>query len=85
VQFFFKLLNTYYIETPAGRYPPDWAVVVKNGAQIQVYFVAETKDTNILSSLHQEEQIKVLFAKAMFRTLMQGVIFKAPICNFSEL
>ncbi len=85
VQFFFKLPDTYYIETPAGKYTPDWAVVVENGDQTQVYFVAETKDTNVLTHLRQEEQIKILSARAMFKELMPEVVFKAPVSEFSEL
>ncbi len=85
VQFFFKLPDAYYIETPAGKYTPDWAVVVEKEKQTKVYFVAETKDTNIISSLRQEEQLKILSARAMFNQLMPEVVFKAPIKEFDEL
>jgi len=85
VQFFFKLPDTYYIETPAGKYTPDWAVVVEKEKQTKVYFVAETKDTNVISSLRQEEQLKILSARAMFNQLMPAVVFKAPIREFDEL
>jgi len=85
VKFFFKLPDTYSIATPAGQYTPDWAVVVENGNQNQVYFVAETKDTNNISSLRQEEQIKILSARAMFKDVMPEVIFKAPVSEFSDL
>jgi len=85
VNFFFKLPDTYYIETPAGRYTPDWAVVVEKDKQIKVYFIAETKDTNLISNLRQEEQLKILSARAMFKQIMPEVIFKAPIKKFDEL
>jgi type III restriction enzyme len=85
VQFFFKLPDTYFIETPAGKYTPDWAVVVENGDQTQVYFVAETKDTNVLSHLRQEEQIKILSARAMFKELMPDVLFRSPVSEFADL
>ena len=85
VKFFFKLPDNYSIETPAGQYTPDWAVVVENGNHNQVYFVAETKDTDNISSLRQEEQIKILSARAMFKKVMPEVIFKAPISEFSDL
>ena len=85
VKFFFKLPDTYSIATPAGQYTPDWAVVVENGDHNQVYFVAETKDTNNISSLRQEEQIKILSARAMFKEVMPEVIFKAPVSEFSDL
>lgn len=85
VHFFFKLPDTYYIETPAGKYTPDWAVVVEKEKQTKVYFVAETKDTNVINSLRQEEQLKILSARAMFNQLMPEVVFKAPIKEFGEL
>ncbi|HMS22694.1 MAG TPA: DEAD/DEAH box helicase family protein [Candidatus Levybacteria bacterium] len=85
VKFFFKLPDTYSIETPAGKYTPDWALVVENSDKAQVYFVAETKDTNNISSLRQEEQIKILSARAMFKKIMPEVIFKAPVSEFSDL
>lgn len=85
VKFFFKLPDSYSIATPAGQYTPDWAVVVDNGDHNQVYFIAETKDTNIISSLRQEEQIKILSARAMFKEVMPEVIFKAPVSQISDL
>jgi len=85
VQFFFKLPDTYYIETPAGKYTPDWALVVEKEKRTRVYFVAETKDTNVISSLRQEEQLKILSARAMFNQLMPEVVFKAPVKELDEL
>lgn len=85
VKFFFKLPDTYTIDTPAGQYTPDWAVVVEQGQHNQVYFVAETKDTNVISKLRTEEQIKIISARAMFKKIMPGVIFKAPIATYTEL
>lgn len=85
VKFLFKLPDSYSIETPAGQYTPDWAVVVENGDHNQVYFVAETKDTNNISGLRQEEQIKILSARAMFKEIMPEIKFKAPLSEFSEL
>ncbi|RLC84656.1 MAG: hypothetical protein DRI37_08820, partial [Chloroflexi bacterium] len=85
VSFFFKLPNTYYVETPAGKYIPDWAVVVEKDKKTQVYFVAETKSTNIISNLRQEEQLKILSARAMFKQIMPKVVFKAPVKEFGEL
>ncbi|MEN9407659.1 MAG: type restriction-modification system restriction subunit [Candidatus Parcubacteria bacterium] len=85
VKFFFKLPDSYSIATPAGQYTPDWAVVIENNDHNQVYFVAETKDTNSISSLREEEKIKILSARAMFKEVMPEVIFKAPVNDFSDL
>jgi type III restriction enzyme len=80
-----KLEFNFYIETPAGKYTPDWAVVVEKEKQTKVYFVAETKDTDVISNLRQEEQLKILSARAMFNQLMPEVVFKAPIKDFDQL
>ena len=39
-----KLPGGFYINTPAGHYNPDWAIVFKDDTDIKhVYFIAETK------------------------------------------
>lgn len=48
VEFFMKLPRGFYIDTPIGKYRPDWALVFKE--EKRLYFVAETK-----SSLHYDD------------------------------
>ena len=43
VLFYIKLPRWFVIETPVGRYNPDWALVYRNDNVL--YFVAETKGT----------------------------------------
>ena len=38
-----KLPNGFYINTPMGKYNPDWAVAFREGSVKHVYFVAESK------------------------------------------
>lgn len=85
VLLFFKLPDSYYIETPAGKYTPDWALLIKKEDKKIVYFITETKGTNIIHELKEEEQIKILSAKVMFNKLIPNVIFKAPIKSFDNL
>lgn len=85
VVLFFKLPESYYIETPAGKYTPDWALVIKKEDKKIIYFIAETKDTDIIQNLREEEQIKILSARVMFNQLIPNICFKAPIKNFDNL
>ncbi len=82
VRFIFKLPDTYFIDTPVGKYTPDWAVVIERENQSQIYFIAETKDTNISGNLRLEEQIRILSARAMIKQIMPEVVSKAPVSNF---
>ena len=47
VAVYVKLPNGFYINTPVGRYNPDWAIAFQEGAVKHIYFVAETKGSNI--------------------------------------
>ena len=45
-----KLPNGFYINTPMGKYNPDWAVAFKEGSIKHVYFVAESKGNDLQGS-----------------------------------
>jgi len=45
-----KLLHGFYINTPMGRYNPDWAVAFKEGSVKHVYFVAESYGKDLQGS-----------------------------------
>lgn len=45
-----KLPRGFYINTPMGKYNPDWAVAFREGSVKHVYFIAETKGTDDLPS-----------------------------------
>jgi type III restriction enzyme len=64
IEFYFKLPFWFYIDTPIGKYNPDWALVFKN--EKKIYFVAETKSTKDLSKLRNEERLKIKCGKAHF-------------------
>lgn len=65
IEFYFKLPFWFHIDTPIGKYNPDWALVFKNKKKI--YFVAETKSTKDLSKLRNEERLKIKCGKAHFK------------------
>lgn len=85
IKLFIKLPDWYSIETPAGNYTPDWAIVVekvKDGTSSEkIYFVVETKGTNNIYELRPEEQIKIESAKKRFINVLK---FVAPIKDFDN-
>jgi type III restriction enzyme len=85
VKLFIKLPDWYIIETPAGSYTPDWAIVVEkvqnDKREEKIYFVVETKGTNNIYELKAEEQIKIKSAKKRFE-LIRDSKFVAPVKDF---
>lgn len=79
VKFYVKLPNWFKIDTPVGPYNPDWAVVFDGDER--VYFVAETKGTNILDheSLRGGERSKILAGKQHFAAIK--VAYAAPVVD----
>ena len=68
VLLFVKLPWWYKIDTPVGKYNPDWAIALKGGEV--VYIVRETKGTTNLDKLPFEmEKTKVLSGAAHFEEL----------------
>ncbi|MDH6312659.1 type III restriction enzyme [Parabacteroides sp. PFB2-10] len=78
VSCFMKLPSSFKIDTPLGSYNPDWAVYVK-GIENKVYFIVETKGTNIFSELKPSEQDKINCAKKHFEVAAPEVIVAAPV------
>ncbi|OGU96032.1 MAG: DEAD/DEAH box helicase [Ignavibacteria bacterium RIFOXYC2_FULL_35_21] len=64
IEFYFKLPSWFTIETPIGKYNPDWALIFKN--EKKIYFVAETKSTMNPLQLREEEKLKIKCGKAHF-------------------
>jgi type III restriction enzyme len=87
IKLFIKMPDWYIIETPAGRYIPDWAIVierVQRGEKVEkIYFVVETKGSNNIYELKSEEKIKIKSAKKRFE-LIEDTRFLAPIKDFES-
>ena len=71
IEFYFKLPFWFKINTPIGKYNPDWAIVKKG--EKKIYFVAETKSTD--QELRISEQLKIECGKAHFNNF-EDIIFK---------
>lgn len=60
----------FVIETPVGDYSPDWAIVYqKNGHEIAMYFIAETKWNKDWDGLTGDERIKIKCAAKHFKAV----------------
>lgn len=65
-----KLPNGFYINTPMGKYNPDWAVAFREGSVKHVYFVAETKGDDLrVSQIRGSEGSKIECARRHFKAI----------------
>ena len=65
-----KLPNGFYINTPMGKYNPDWAVAFGEGSVKHVYFVAESKGNDLQGSqLRGSEESKIECARRHFKAI----------------
>ncbi len=84
IKFYFKLPGWFFIDTPIGKYKPDWALVYENDKRI--YFVGETKGTDIENdpSLGVGELQKIKCGRRHFAEF-PDISFKAPITDLNGL
>lgn len=79
IEFYFKLPFWFKIDTPIGKYNPDWAIVFKG--EKKIYFVAETKSAG--QELRGSEKLKIKCGKEHFKNF-EDVIYK-QVTKVSEL
>ncbi len=85
VKVFAKLPGWFKIPTPLGTYNPDWAIVVERDGQKRLFFVVETKGTNLFDELPPPQQAKIRCGKAHFAALSgEGIRFQAPIASYGR-
>ena len=77
VKFYIKLPSWFKIDTPVGKYNPDWAVAFDGDKRI--YFVAETKGSDDINDNHlsTNERSKITAARQHFAEI--GVPDAAPV------
>lgn len=80
VALFTKLPASYMIDTPAGKYIPDWAITFRD----RIYFVAETKGSVDPTQLRASESMKVKCAREHFRAIGEGLKYEV-VDNISAL
>lgn len=74
VKLFCKLPRRFSIETPVGRYSPDWAIVVERDGVERVFLVRETKATLDLKDLDWGEAMRIRFAESHFAAAPKGPV-----------
>ncbi len=85
VKVFAKLPDWFKIPTPLGNYNPDWAILVEKDGQDRLYFVVETKGTNLFGELPPPQQAKIKCGKAHFAALQDDDIkFVAPVATYDR-
>jgi type III restriction enzyme len=75
IRLFVKLPSWFMIDTPVGKYNPDWAILKQNGQAL--YLVRETKDTHDFLQLRTTEADKVRCGKRHFEAL--GIPFDVVV------
>lgn len=79
IKFFLKLPRWFQVETPIGKYNPDWAIVKQNdGEEPRLYLVRETKGTDDIYQLRGSEWGKIRCGEAHFSAL-PGVDFNRAV------
>ncbi|MFV0516067.1 MAG: type III restriction-modification system endonuclease, partial [Aminipila sp.] len=69
VAVYVKLPNSFFINTPLGKYNPDWAIAFYEGAVKHIYFVAETKGSMSTMQLKLMEKSKIHCATEHFKAI----------------
>lgn len=82
VKFYVKLPSWFKIDTPVGKYNPDWAVAFDGDRRI--YFVAETKGSDDIHDNHlsTNERGKITAARQHFAE--NDVPYVAPVRNLRQ-
>lgn len=81
-----KLPRGFYINTPMGKYNPDWAVAFREGSVKHVYFVAETKGNDLQGShLRGIEGSKIACAKKHFAAISENGYIYDVVTDYQAL
>ena len=82
VKFYIKLPGWFKIDTPVGKYNPDWAVAFDGDRRI--YFVAETKGSDDINDNHlsANERSKITAARQHFTEI--DVPYAAPVRSLRQ-
>ena len=66
VNLFTKLPPWFKINTPLGTYNPDWAVLIEKDNEEKLYFVVESKGSDLGLDIRTAELSKIKCAKKHF-------------------
>lgn len=85
-----KLPKAFYINTPVGKYNPDWAIAFEEGAVKHIFFIAETKgQSNTLqfldANLRNVEEAKKKCAEEHFKAISNEKVKYGVVSSYEEL
>lgn len=87
VEMYVKLPGGFYINTPVGKYNPDWAIVLNEPEQKHIYFIAETKGVseNIEMSLKGVENAKIESARQHFKVISNNEVTYNVVDSYEKM
>lgn len=85
VEVYTKRPRGFYINTPVGKYNPDWAIVFREGEVKHIYFVAETKGSEDITQLRAVEYAKIECASRHFASISDSQIKFGVVKNYETL
>lgn len=85
VAVYVKLPRGFYINTPVGKYNPDWAIAFHEDKVKHIYFVAETKGDLSTMELRKIEQLKIHCAREHFRAISSDTVRYEVIDDYKTL
>ena len=83
IKFYMKLPGWFEIDTPIGKYNPDWAILVEREGKEELYFIVETKGTSNIKELKPSEQYKIKCGIEHFKALDESIQFEVE-SDFEE-
>ena len=85
VEIYVKLPRSFYINTPVGKYNPDWAIAFYEEKVKHVYFVAETKGDMSSLKFREIEDLKINCARKHFHALSGEKVKYGVISTYEQL
>ena len=80
-----KLPGGFYINTPMGKYNPDWAVAFREDSVKHVYFVAETKGNDIEVSQLRVPRMQDRVRRRHFAAISTGDVAYSVVKTYQDL
>ena len=87
VEMYVKLPGGFFINTPVGKYNPDWAIVLNEVNKKHIYFIAETKGAsdNISLNLKGVENAKIESARQHFKVISNNEVTYDVVDSYEKL
>lgn len=85
VAVYVKLPSGFYINTPVGKYNPDWAIAFHEDNVKHIYFVAETKGDLSSMQLRKVEELKIHCAREHFKKISNETVRYEVVDSYDSL